>query len=291
MRSFQRVLHELTFDPLLARVLATLRWAEVEPLAAWLDEVDPYRERAALTRALDLVGAEDADPHAHFEHQLWCTWREAVGTAGAATPLPVRLAGERWLKETAGHPAVAVAPMTLATSDAMWTIAQLPLDRPCIVFSEDAGLAGPWPEWLEVIDGTTPDPVKRIVATLAQNGLFLTYPDFVYEGRGAHPMTLFGRRRPVSAGFLSLAGRPPTMLLPLVALHDDDEVLVHIDEPVLVAAAAAETPPPPAVIRDALAATVATLLEQLIAIAPEQWRLLATMTFDVPQMSELPSMA
>jgi hypothetical protein len=71
------------------------------------------------------------------------------------------------------------------------------------------------------------------------------------------------------------------MLLPLICLRAGDELVVHCEEPLLVEAA----PERRHAARAAVAGAVGELLEGLIAIAPEQWRLLPSLTFEAPQMA------
>lgn len=279
--SLNPMLHSLAFDPLLARLLSRSSEEDLVALASWIATEDPYGECSAVDRALALARARRADAGGHFEHLLWCAWREAAWSAGAGEPLPVRVTGEQWVRETDGHPTVLVTPMTLATVDAMHTLASVNPGRPYAVFGEDVDDRSRDP-LLELVDGDVANPADRIRGVLDGGGVLATYGDFVYEGRSTQTMPLFGTRRPVSTGFLSLAARPGTMLLPLICLRERAQVHVRVHEPLLVEASdgrAEETGT-----LAAAAEVIGHLLEALIAIAPEQWRLLATLTFDTPQM-------
>lgn len=287
MKSFQSALHALSFDPTLARLFATTPWPQVSRLGDWVAATDPYGEGQAIVRALDVASASGGDAHRHVEHQLWCAWRQAAWTNGLAEPLQIRAEGLEWLAETEGKPTLLVTPMTLAPGDAMNAIAQLnTARRPCVVFGEDIGtgddVAG---DRLEVVSGMSGATVRRILEVLAQGGVLCTYPDFVYEGRTAESIPLFDADRPVSSGFLSLAARHGTMLLPLACFREDEGVLVHVEEPVEVQADPTLDAAGRGAARALVANAVGDLLEGLIRLAPEQWLLLPTLTFESPEMA------
>jgi hypothetical protein len=279
----QQTLNALSFDPLLAQLFASTPDAQLARLATSLATADPYGERAALAEALTLASA-DPDTRAHLEHRLWCARRQAAWTTGLARPLPCRLEGASWLRETAGHPTILVTPMTLAPSDGLRVIARLNPGRDAIVYGEaapdDLGGGDGLPE---VVSGGGSPALRRILEVLRGGGVMCTYPDFVYDGHAAAPIVLFGTRRAVSAGFLSLAARDDTMLLPLICVRAGEEVVVHVNEPLRVEIG--DGPTDRALQRAAVAAAVAEMLEELIAVAPAQWLLLPTLTFRSPQMA------
>lgn len=308
MKSLQRSLHALSYDPVQARLFARTAWHEIDALADWVVTTDPYGECVAIARALRTVAdassgspdaraagesSQPASVRAFIAHQLWCAWRQAAWTSGLATPLPLRVEGDAFVRETVGHPTIIVAPMTLSTADAMTVVQHFSASRPCVVFGEDVGETGSADEQFEVVSGQSSAGLRRIIHTLRRGGLFLTYPDFVYDGRSTETMPLFGRLRPVSSGFLTLAMRPGTMLLPLVCLRQGDAVTLRFQEPLCV-----EDDPASAGLgersgesrgaargRAVVAGAIGMLLESAIAVAPAQWQLLPTLTFDSPQMS------
>lgn len=285
MRGFQDALLELSFDPTLARIFANTTQPELERLAEWIATADPYGERAALARALEIASASPDLVREHAAHRLWCARREATWTAGLAEPPEMRVTGMEWIDETAGHPTMVIAPMTLATTDAMHAISKaFPAERPCIVFGEDIDGNAYASHRSEVVSGASSEVVPRIREVLDQGGVLCTYADFVYDGRGAQSLELFGAPRPVSKGFLSLAAQDETMLLPIVALRREDAISVEAEEPIEVHLGADAPATRPAA-REALAPIVGNLLETLIRRAPEQWLLLPTLTFNSPQMA------
>jgi hypothetical protein len=287
VKSLQSALHALSFDQLLARLFATTPWEEVARLVDWIESTDAYGERHHVARALELVSADGDDVRACVEHQVWCAWRQAAWTSGLAVPLEVRAEGAEWIRETDGLPTLLVTPMTLAPSDALNAIAQLnTTDRTCIVFGEDLDVNDTVThDGLEVVTGMSGATVRRILEVLDAGGVLCTYPDFVYEGRAAERIPLFGTNRPVSSGFLSLAARNGTMLLPLVCVQQSDAILVHVEEPLQVRGDITTAAPDREATRALVANAVGELLENLIRHAPQQWLLLPTLTFESPEMA------
>lgn len=283
MRGSQSTLRALSFEPTLARLFATTEWSQVEALAAWTDVRDPYGERKAIAWALTAMGIDD-DPSAHVRHQLWAAWRQAAWTCGAAEQLQMTVAGREHLEETEGHPTLLVTAMTLATADAIDVIARVRrADRPCVVFGEemdsyDASRAAD----VEIVSGLSGATVRRILEVLSADGILCTYPDFVYDHRSAESILLFGIERPIASGFVSLAGRDGTMLLPLLCRRGaSDEIVVEIDEPIQVVS----DPRDRHGARVLILAAISTMLEEIVSRAAEQWLLLPTLTFESPQMA------
>lgn len=283
MKTFQSTLLALSFEPTLSYLFAMTSATDVARLADWLATADPYNERERVSQALTLVSPEGGDLRAHVEHQLWCAWRQAAWTSGLADPLSIRIEGADWLQETEGLPTLLVTPMTLAPGDAMDAIARLnTTGRPCVVFGEDFDVGrGGVSNGVEVVSGMSGATIRRIVEVLGAGGVLCTYPDFVYEGRDAESIPLFGTKRPVSSGFLSLAARHGTMLLPLVCLREPAGIVVHLEEPLCIEGGDVAREDA----RGRVAQAVAELLETLIRQAGEQWLLLPTLTFESPQMA------
>jgi hypothetical protein len=281
LKTFERALHELAFDPLIGRLVAGLDFRALGSRAGWIEQADPYNEVAKTARALDLAsaGVTAPPPRAHFEHRLWCAWRDAAWGCGRAAALPIRLEGEQWLRETEGRPTLIVTPMTLATGDALHAIAELTGGRRCVVYGEEDALYDVGANAL--VTGDSANAAATVLSVLREGGALCTYADFVYGGHAAAPMPLFGIERPVSSGFLSLASRAGTMLLPLICLHRGAQLVVSCEEPVVIEA----EPQRRHAARAAVAGVVGELLEGLIARAPEQWRLLPSLTFEAPQMA------
>ncbi|MBH5338471.1 hypothetical protein IHE55_28255 [Streptomyces pactum] len=270
----------LSYDPLASRVFCRRTPAGLRSLADWVCERDPYGELPRLRAALRLVEPHDDDPRAHIGHQLWCAWRQACWTAGVARPLPAVVAsGRQWLDETRGHPTVLVAPMTMTTADALHTVSAVFADRRVVALGE--GTVPRYGARLSVVNGDV-GSIRQVLRHLAAGGVLGTYADFVYAGRDARPTTLFGRTRPVSAGFVAVASRPGTMLLPTVMRRTDDErIAMEFDEPLLVRGLPREA----RAARESMLGLIAEILEGLIRRNPRQWLLLPTLSFDSPQLA------
>jgi hypothetical protein len=273
-------LHPLSYDPCASRLLSRQPPEELHDLADWVCDRDPYGELPSLRAALQLVDAGNVDTRPHIAHQLWCAWRQASWTAGTARPLPAKVvSGQHWLDETRGHPTVLVTPMTLTTADALHTFAAVFADRQVIAFGE--GAVPRYGAGLSMANGDA-GSIRDILGHLTAGGVLGTYADFVYAGRDAEFTTLFGRPRPFSSGFVAVASRPGTMLLPAaISLLGSEQIVVGFDEPLLVQG----TPRRTRSALEGMRQLIAHLLEDLIRRNPQQWLLLPTLTFDCPQLA------
>jgi hypothetical protein len=281
---FQQTLRSLATEPLLQRVTASLPEAALAEIASDFAESDPYREAGFLQSALAYTGTSSS-VNSVYLHQLWCAWREARWSCGALNGKPISLSitGQEWFEETAGHPTAVLMPMTLGLSDALAVLQQVSNSRPFVVYGEgmqESARPGSMAGLPFAGEGQT--AVRKIRTVLAQNGLFCTYPDFVYSGHSTLPVRLFGISRPMSAGYVALIARPGTLVLPAIVLRDQDTFALHFHEPFQVPAC------PNAgwrsLFRQQLAEQCAQQLEALIRMDPAQWLLLNTLTFDSPQM-------
>jgi hypothetical protein len=289
-RSFQHSLNELAFDPVVRRLAAGSSWGQIQTLAHEIAASDPFGEARFIARALAHVSdGRNCDPLPFIEHQLWCAWREARWQCKTLRSGEVRLevVNGHWLAETQGHPTLFLTPMTLALSDAVLAIQRLVGGRPVILYGEgiDAIESGnPVPrDW---IAGEGRSAVRRIRRTLDTKGVFCTYPDFVYEGHAACQTRLFNLPRPMSSGFVSIAAQTDTMLLPCVLLRQGDALVAHFEEPTHVVFEDAELSKSSRLAAmEEIAPAIAGHLESLIRLAPHQWLLLPTLTFDSPQMA------
>jgi hypothetical protein len=239
-------------------------------VAGAIGAADPYGEMPALARAAAIVGSH-VDPLDWLAHRLWCAKRRAQ--ADRRPELVMRLEGEGHLRETFGHPTVLVSPMTMDTADALDLIRRVLADRTLVVFGEDVSADDIAVEGIEV-----PEPgqeISHILEVLGRGGVYCTYGDFAYRGRAVVPISLFGRPRAMSRGWVRIAARAGTMLLPLVMLRDGgDRALVTCQEPTLVQGRGD---------LQLLAEHLAGHLQQGIEAAGAQWLLLPTLTYDAVQ--------
>ena len=261
-------------DDILRERLAALQEGDLPDLAGRLVARDAYGNNAQLRGALALMGARSPDVmERHVEHVLWCGWREARSRRGDALEIESHVVDRVHFESVGNRPTVLLAPMTLCLPDAARLLADLAGGRPLIIYGEGLtdgsasrasgrfapeGLAG----------------LAEIVQVLDEGGIFATYADFVYGTHRQETMTLFGVPRPVSSAFIGLLGRPDTVVLPLSCVRGDDEVRVHLQPP---------WPVGPGVPRADRVAEVSARLEDAIRVAPHQWLLASTLTFDSPQ--------
>lgn len=293
-QSLARSLRMLTLDPVGRSLLGGADADALETLTAELVTGDTYGERAHLEAALARVG-RPGEAYAFLRHLVWCGHREAAWRAGRLDPATMAaslvIEGGEWARETEGHATVLVSPMTVALSDASWVIAhalgRLAPERRVIVYGDglDAGSIG-IPEIDARMAGDNRATLRAILEVLAAGGVFCTYADFVYQEREAVQIELFGVPRAISSAFVGMAARPNTMLLPCVLTRGDgDAIHCRFTEPTLVTCEPGLHSTEQRVWQHrSVAHLVGAILEALIAREPLQWQLLATLSFDSPQM-------
>ena len=287
--TLQRALHLISFDPVISAVAALISNADIARIARDVVIADPFNERDHLRAAFDMIApGKFLDAGRAIEHQLWCACREARWRSGTlGCELPLRVSNAHYLQETSGHPTIVIAPMTMRLGDASSTVRRVFAERPVIFYGEevDSGTLGAGFDGAQVAgDGLT--AVRRIESVLRSGGILCTYADFAYLGHAAREMTLFGRSRPVASGLLTLAVRFGAMLLPMVALRNGDGIHVVVQEPIRLEGGGPRLRgDDKQLAMDAVAGAIAESLESLIRLAPQQWLLLATLTFEAPQMA------
>jgi lauroyl/myristoyl acyltransferase len=172
--------------------------------------------------------------------------------------------------------------MVLAYEDALWIIRKLFGSRPVAIYGEDLSGHGVFAQvsavkdlgGIELVD-SSPSAMRRILATLAAGGVFVTYPDFVYSEHKAMSVPFLGLPWPFSRSFISLCARDGTMLLPCYPIRTGSSITVHCERPVHVVVPQGQQADPRWSLPLA-GATVARLLERMILRNPTQWALLAT---------------
>ena len=285
-KGFQESKLRMLADPLGRLTLAALEEKELCGLARALAAEDPYRERHHLEEALRLANAAETDLSVVIGHQLWCAWRQARWSTGRIAAdefgATIEVDGAGWIAETEGKPTILIAPMTLCTADAVEAVLHF-ANRECklrdvIFYGEDMG----GKRGAQFVCGEELSVIRQISRVLANGGVFCTYPDFVYRGRAALPVRIFGTTRPMSSGFAYLAARSGMYLLPCLLLHRGGGIVAQISEPVLLEDASEPGGPS---FQALVAQVVADALEDLIRRAPEQWLLLPTLSFDAPEMA------
>jgi len=253
---------------------AALKESDLSDIARRLIDRDAYGNNVRLAEALRAVGAPAPDAiHEHMTHLLWCGWREARHRGGQRPATEAVLVDPGQLEQVRNRPTILLVPMTLCMPDAAQILQDLAAERPFIIYGE--GLGNPASSG---VTGRFAQPglvgLSEILDVLDQGGLFATFADFVYGNHRQEPMTLFGRAHPVSSAFVGLLRRPGSVVLPLTCIRHGKHIEVHLRAP---------WPVGPDVSREARVAGVSERLEQLIGMAPPQWLLVATLTFESPQ--------
>jgi hypothetical protein len=279
--------------------LAALDDDELPQLAGDLLQRDPYGTVGLLRAAFSIVGSP-ARPVAAVEHSLWCAVREARWLRGRLRHEDVgealQVEGCEHLQACMGHPTVLISPMTLGTHDALAIVRTLHARHgrgaPLACYGEGMeSLVSLRPELSRLFVGAAMAGMRRALDTLSSGGIFVTYPDFVYAGHVALPGRLFGTPRPLSAGFAGLCARPGTRLLPCLMTRRGSRLQVRF-YPAVVYADPAGLPagaPGRNVARRVVARVTSGILEALIRERPEQWRLLATLTHEAPELQTAPA--
>lgn len=274
--SLEGSLSALLHDPLGRGLLAGL---DVEAAAAVLSDDDLYGDRQRLAQAAALAGADVTE---WYRHRLWCAQRDAL--AERAKPLEIAVHGTEYLAETAGWATILVSPMTVRLADALSVIRVIAEGRRVIVYGHEVFAEDIADTAIEVAD---PHRQTRahIISVLDAGGLYCTYGDFAYADLPVRMVRMFGQPRPMSAGWVRLAARDGTMLLPTLCRRTADNRLdVDISEPIRI-----ESGPTPSLSDlEGLAAILAELLEEQIRLAPAQWLLLPTLSFESPEMASVP---
>ncbi|ATD68151.1 hypothetical protein CNR27_12510 [Luteimonas chenhongjianii] len=180
----------------------------IEEAAQALADDAHYPENSVVRAALSLVN--DAGPAALadvYRHQLTYVAREARWRLGSiASEHAIDVLGSQWLDEVRDRPVLTVMPMQMCTSDAINVVSKCFPGRQIIFFGEGVDASHyPWMTPTPLFASQGMQGVKQIMDVLVGGGVFCTYPDFVYQGRGALPYAMFGRPRSMASAMLSIA--------------------------------------------------------------------------------------
>lgn len=270
--SLEASLSTLLGDPAGRQLLAAM---DITTIANQLVAEDYYRDGAKMREAAQLVGADLGD---WYYHRLWCAKREALGHRADA--LSFNVVGGEYRDETQGWPTILVTPMTLPMADALSVVSMLSERRETIVFGHEV-YADDVPEnRIDVADPRRGRAKPQIESVLDRGGIYCTYADFAYADVSTHQVPLFSRSRAMSTGWLKLAARHGTMLLPMLCRRiNDTEINVEFAEPIHIESFSA-TPD-----IGAAAGLAVEILEEQIRLEPAQWLLLPTLAFESPQMA------
>ncbi len=234
---------------------------------------------------------------AHLEHLLWVEHRKALWRSGRITSpdsvgCNLRFEGLEHLEATVGFPTILVTPMMLAYEDALWLTHALYGSREVALYGEGLIHDSIFAEIGKVLDlsnirlvGPTPASVRSVLRVLRHNGVFLTYPDFVYRGHKVQHANFFGQEWPFSSSFIALCATAGNMLLPCYLRRAANDLTMHFVQPVQVPQHEEEMIDRRWVMH-MVGASVASLLEEMILSNPAQWLLLLTLVAKAEQRAE-----
>lgn len=289
---FQQTLLEYMSDVAGRCMLANLSDEGIDGVARCMTQIDPYNNCGHLQAALRLVGGSGSTREI-LAHQLWCNVRDAQWCTGAlkrqSLQDAVDIEGAKWFQETIGYPTVILAPMMLGTVDAVYcaqtALQRLAPHRPCLFYGEEMEtLFLRLPELRQAFAAPGRRLLHQILDTLGQNGMFMTYPDFVYQGHRALDVEMFGVPRGLSSSFASICTRPGTQILPALQTRSGDRISIRFFEPFTLDSSAV-TAEEKCLQQRVCAQLLTSVLEGLIYQAPSQWLLLGTLTSESPQMA------
>jgi lauroyl/myristoyl acyltransferase len=244
----------------------------------------------------DLLGEDFVTRH--LEHLLWVEHRRALWQSGRIRSLQevgceLRVQGREHLDATLGFPTVLLTPMTLAYEDALWVIKSFSGEREVVIYGEGLDGDGLFSRIDSVIPltglclaGDGAGAPRAILRTLSRNGCFLTYPDFVYDGHKAQPVSFMGVKWPLSSAFINICARPGNLLLPLHIRRESDELVLQFSNAIELTNTEVE-PVDPRWTSHLVGALVARLLEEMILSNPAQWLLLSTIVAECQQRAEI----
>ncbi|WP_158613470.1 hypothetical protein [Luteimonas sp. 100069] len=239
-------------------------------------------ENSIIELALAAVGgASGARTEDAYAHKLTAIAREARWQCEQGEAIHFQVEGREWLSEVKEHGVLIVMPMQVCTSDAIAAVSKCFPGREVVFFGEGVSAATyPWIDPPPVFASQGMDGVRQILRVLSTGGVFCTYPDFVYQGRGALHYLLFGRNRSMASAMLSMAMRTRAVLLPAQARLSMESMEIKIEEPLEIGTQITGE----AGLRQ-LVGVVGGILEAQIAQNPGSWLLLNSLVAASPQMA------
>ncbi|MET0635658.1 MAG: hypothetical protein ABWZ25_06495 [Chitinophagaceae bacterium] len=249
-----------------------------------------FGDQELLNKTIYGVWGEPA-LHDFIRHTIWCAHREALhrGTHPEKTNQQIvfQYSGIEHLQLTIGRPTIIVSPMTICTDDAVDGILSVfkkyQPSRKIIFYGENMdSYLERHPEHRSLFATDTISGIRQILSVLREGGVFLTYPDFVYNNHKANETQLFGRPRPISAGLLKIATHTNAILLPAVMKRISHTIQLCFFGSITQTEAPAPTD---SKLREqVLAIVISRLLEALILQVPAQWRLLPTLSHEAAEV-------
>jgi lauroyl/myristoyl acyltransferase len=272
-------IEQLLENPL-GRALLNKNAASIRILVEEIVSNDLFLLRTLTGQALKIVQLSQPTEqavHDHIFHSIKCYIRNKSNIPTYELP-HVDVDGFDNLIATEGAPTIIIAPMTLATVDALALLTFLIKNRTAIVYGEHINDAykSYIPDNFFLIDRRNLR-MNSLYKQLMNGGVLCTYPDFVYSGHQTFPGELFGRPRLYSSAFVKLCAIPGAAIVPLIAVYNADRIEVKIDPGIELETGEGARSINVAVI----VALIQSLLERLIRAAPTAWLLLTSLTAEI----------
>ncbi len=294
---FQQSVAQLIEHDIGQELLALATQSQIEDMTQNIIKKDLYQFPSFIklvAQRFNLTDSPEKFVHKHLEHLLWVQHRRALWHSGRIRSMrtvgcKLRVEGKQHLQATEGFPTILISPMTFAYEDILWVSEALGGSREIVIYGEGLSRDGFIDHMSGILKltglnliGTSSMVARDILLVLKRNGIFLTYPDFVYTGHKVSHAQFFGMRWPFSSSFISICARRNCMLLPCYMQRKATNLIVHF-EPPLQTCLPENATSDPRWSQHIMGATVAQLLEKMILCNPEQWLLLATLMAECPQ--------
>ena len=292
-RSLEEALAEALHHKQSLLELASLTQPEIRQIGDCLVREDWYGDVHLIKPAIREIW-KTPDVASFIEHSIWCAHREAkwllkTGNNGGSD-LAYHYEQPEYFIKTDSKPTIIIAPMTLGTHDAfhlmLTALSRFQPGRKVVFYGENMDhYLALYPEHKPLFVSDNITGIKQIIETLRSGGLFLTYPDFVYQKHAVIQGQLFDLPRSFSSSFMKIVLKSSASLLPITCFRSDSTLHMRFF-PVISPYKNDGYKVLPEFNRLQLQCLlIAKILESLIVQVPNQWRLLPTLTHTSEEMA------
>jgi len=273
--------------------LASLSQSEIQKISESAVAEDWYGDMPLIKPAVREIW-KTPDAASFIAHSIWCAHREArwlLKTGNyAGADLAYHFDQPEYFIKTGGKPTIIIAPMTLGTHDAfhlmLTALSSFQSGRRVVFYGENMDhYLALYPEHKPLFADDSIAGIKQIIETLRSGGLFLTYPDFVYQKHAVIQGQLFGLPRSFSSSFLKIVLKSSAELLPVTCLRSGDGLQMRFYPPIAADKNDEYVVLPEFNRLQLQCLLVGKILERLIVQVPNQWRLLPTLTHTSEEMA------
>lgn len=290
-RSLEEALALTMRDKTGLETLASLTNTAIDEISETAVQEDWYGDMHLIKTAVQEIW-KTPTANSFIVHSIWCSHREARWLHGKTKNIELinNFYQPEHFIETQNKPTIIIAPMTLGTYDALQitlnAIDRFQPERPIIFYGENMeSYLALHPEHKKLFAPNSLQGIKQILETLASGGLFLTYPDFVYQGHAAIQGELFGMPRSFSSSFLKILLKSEAEILPVTIVKSENELQMRFFRSISTKKPSEYKLLPTAVQVELNCLLVSKILEGLILQIPNQWRLLSTLTHESEGMA------